>query len=447
MLPRLLFDEIRYRKLNFAASLLAVAVAVALVVAAPLVVEGHRNATDAYLAEKHAQLDGELSRIEQETDAELAKMEDDARKIMRDLGFNLLIVHRDTNMSDFWSKGYAAVDMPQEYVDRLAGDATLTLVTHLVATIQQKVTWTDPNGSERTVLLVGYLPETVQSHQQHQSAMGYTIEPGDVYVGHELAGGIGAGDQIDILGTKFRVAQILPEKGSTEDIMLAMRLGDVQTLLDKPGKVNQILALGCRCAGERLPKIRAQLAAALPETKITEFRSIAVGRAEQRDAVRATHLAMLATTAADHEKILAEERAGRDEVQSRMEGLAAVVTPVGVLVCAVWVGLLVFANVRERRMEIGLLRALGKGSASIAALFLTKAVLLGLLGGVIGFGCGAIAAREVGGLLGITSGQLPASVGLLPWAVLGAPVICALAAYLPTLSAIVQDPAIVLRDS
>jgi putative ABC transport system permease protein len=157
---------------------------------------------------------------------------------------------------------------------------------------------------------------------------------------------------------------------------------------------------------------------------------------------------MLAATAADHEDILAEERAGRDELQTRMEGLVAVVMPAGVLICAVWVGLLVFANVRERRMEIGLMRALGKGSAAIAALFLTKAVLLGFIGGAIGFGCGAFAADQLGErLLSVTSDQMPAAVGLLPWAVLGAPVVCALAAYLPTLAAVVQDPAVVLRDS
>jgi len=41
-----------------------------------------------------------------------------------------------------------------------------------------------------------------------------------------------------------------------------------------------------------------------------------------------------------------------------------------VLAAAVWVGLLMLANVRERRIEIGILRALGKTSGMIAALFL-----------------------------------------------------------------------------
>ena len=47
---------------------------------------------------------------------------------------------------------------PQEYVDRLAKAKSLTLVTHLVASLQAKITW-----SGRKVLLAGYLPETPQS--------------------------------------------------------------------------------------------------------------------------------------------------------------------------------------------------------------------------------------------------------------------------------------------
>ncbi|MEZ6068779.1 MAG: hypothetical protein R3C10_00635 [Pirellulales bacterium] len=141
MLPRLLFDEIRYRKLNFAASLLAVALAVALVVAAPLVVEGHRNETDALMSAKQVELDGELKRMQAETNAELTKMEDDARKIMRDMGFNLMIVHSDTDMSDFWSKGWLCRQRHAAGVRHAPGQRRVAHAGHApVATLQQKVT-------------------------------------------------------------------------------------------------------------------------------------------------------------------------------------------------------------------------------------------------------------------------------------------------------------------
>jgi len=81
---KLLLAEIRYRKLNFVLSLSAVTVAVMLFVAGPALVEGYG----------------------QQSEHELAQLEDQTRKLMRDMGFNLMIVHRDTNMTDFWAEDF-----------------------------------------------------------------------------------------------------------------------------------------------------------------------------------------------------------------------------------------------------------------------------------------------------------------------------------------------------
>jgi putative ABC transport system permease protein len=52
--------------------------------------------------------------------------------------------------------------------------------------------------------------------------------------------------------------------------------------------------------------------------------------------------------------------------------------------------------VRERRREIGLLRALGAGRGQILTLFLLEALLLALLGGILGFLVGAGGAWLIG---------------------------------------------------
>lgn len=62
--------------------------------------------------------------------------------------------------------------------------------------------------------------------------------------------------------------------------------------------------------------------------------------------------------------------------------------------------LLVTANtmsiaVRERRMEIGVLKTLGFGSAQVMGLFLVEAAVIGLLGGAIGMALGASAVRAL----------------------------------------------------
>lgn len=416
---KMLLQEIRFRKLNFGLSLLAVCVAVTLFVAGPTLIDGYGRETRQQLAELEAQ-----------NEAELAQMEDETRKLMLTMGFNLMIVHRDTDMSDFWSSDFSTVDMPQDYVNRLANAEELTLVTHLVATLQEKIDW---NG--RKVMLVGYLPETPKAHERAKKPMGYIIQPGTVYVGYELGRDRQAGETIEIGGAEFKIAQILPERGSKEDITLAMHLEDAQRILDKPNRINQILAIGCRCAGERLPKIRAQLEAVLPETRITEFQSIAVARAEQREMV-----------AEKKEKMVSDLAAYRSDQQRRLERLAEVVTPLVVLGAAIWVGLLALANVRERRTEIGLLRAIGTGSWTIGFLFLGKAALLGLLGAALGAGLGTVLARVLLDQMQVAPVHFALARDILVWSLVGTPLLCAAASYLPTLMAVLQDPAVVLRD-
>jgi ABC-type lipoprotein release transport system permease subunit len=218
------------------------------------------------------------------------------------------------------------------------------------------------------------------------------------------------------------------------------------------------MALECRCPGTDLATIRQQLREVLPDTQITEFQSIAVARAEQRALVEARQKAILAEMQKNlelREQLLAEWRetaaqmeASRAKIERLIQTLAERVTPLVVAVSAIWLGLLSLSNVRQRRTEIGLLRALGKGPALIAWLFLGKAVVLGFLGGVFGLSAGIWLARW----LGISALDVPVDLFALRYetffgAVLGAPLISAVAGYLPMLVALRQDPASVLREA
>ncbi len=461
---RMMLAEIRYRKIGFLLSVSAVTIASALLIAAPSVVDAYQRQTAAELSRSAelvqqeeaavAKIKAEMEAFERGTEEELRKLEDQTRRLMRDMGFNLMIVHKNTNMADFWAADFALHDIPEEYVHRLANDRRLTLIAHLVATLQKKIDW-----QGRKVLLVGYLPEVPQPHMRQKSAMGYNIKPGTVLLGHELRGQYKPGDTVEVLGRQFIVAEIWPERGSKDDITIAMHLHDAQELLGKrdPPRINQILALGCVCEGERLPVIRKQLEEVLPDTHVTEFQSIALARAEQRTAVerkRKLIAASMQQNIAQRQKLLDERRAilaqmeaSRARTQQIMEMLALVLTPLVLLAAGVWVGLLAMANVRERRTEIGLLRALGKSSTMIAALFMGKAILVGLVGAIVGVGLGIVAARwTAGAVLGLSSEELRLSAAMLAATVAGAPVLSAAASYLPTVFALLQDPAVVLRD-
>ena len=446
--PKVLLAEICYRKLNFALSLLAIMIAASMLVAGPILLDGYTRETQAEVAgleQRVKESAGNVAAAEAAAAEQMQRLGDETRRLMRDLGFNLMLVDRNTDIVQFLATRLPTIDMPQEYVERLARDKRLTMVTHLVATLRGKGTC-----EGREVLLAGYLPETRQAHMEHDSPMGYDIEPGTVLLGYRLGEGKRVGQPVEISGRQFRIEQILPEQGTDEDTAIALHLADAQAMLGKPEKINLILALECRCPESALPEIRRQMAHVLPQAQVLRDNSKAEARAKQRKVVAEKHRQIIAIqkeVLAERQGTLADTTAHRERVQDLMATLAAVITPLVLLAAAVWVGLLALANVRERRTEIGLLRALGKGSGTIASLFLGKAVLLGLIGAAAGALLGLGTAWWLAlGPLGLGPQHIVVQLQTLLVALLGAPLLSAVASYLPTLTALLQDPAVVLRD-
>jgi len=326
---------------------------------------------------------------------------------------------------------------------------------HLVSTLKQMVQWED-----KPRLLVGFAPEATQTHIEQKAPMGFQIKPGTVYLGAISGEGHEVGNTIDILGKQFEIARILPAHGTAEeDIAICMHLKDAQEVLKKPAQISEILALGCKCKTiERIEEITAQLELVLPEARVTEHRMQAIARDDQRKLIVNHSAQTMADYQAKREQIVQQEKQSQQKIvdqeishRNRVMGLltavTSVVTPLIVLVCAIWVGMLAWSNVRERRVEIGLLRALGKSSTSIAGLFLGKAMLLGLIGGTLGCGLGYVMARWLAtSMLGVDVAHFTPSVLASGCALLGTPIVAAMSSYLPTLSAVNQDPAIVLMD-
>lgn len=448
---KLLLAEIRYRKVGFALGLVAVGVAVTLLVAGPMLVEGYGRQTAAELAQLEDGVRQAAERVTQselQQKADLARLEDETRVAMLGMGFNLVILHGATDMGEFWAAGgFPTHDMPEQYVERLAKDPRLTMVNHVVGMLRQKIEW-----QGRTVALAGYRPEATLSHRRKQAPLGYVVAPGTVLLGHQLAQAAGkkAGDDVEVLGKQFRVARLLDEQGSDEDNTIVVHLSDAQELLKKPGQVNQIMAIDCRCAEADTPKIRKQVADVVPECFVSRENAKAIPRLRQRALVGEQYQQTIARQKQDLEsrrEHLAQTAAGRAKMQDTLGALTGTVTLLVAVATAVWVGLLAMANVRERLTEIGLLRALGKGSGTIAALFLGKAVLLGLAGGAAGMVLGAALGFYLQvHALGLSSQEIRLPASALLTALLAAPLLSAVASYLPTVSAMMQDPAVVLRE-
>ena len=112
-----------------------------------------------------------------------------------------------------------------------------------------------------------------------------------------------------------------------------------------------------------------------------------------------------------------------------------------------WIGILAFLNVRERRQEIGIMRATGYSSGKIALLFLGKAVIIGFSGAAFGFIVGTALSVKFGPqIFKITAASIKPQMELLIWSLLGSPLVCAAAVMIPTMLGVYQDPAVTLRD-
>ncbi len=376
---QLILKEAFHRKLNFLLSLLAIVTAVALFAA--------------FL-----------------TTARASKRE--TTRLMRDIGYNLRILPKETDMERFWLDGFSEYTMPEEYVERFAMQENFSY-SHLLAILQQRVRLQD-----REVVLTGIGLE-VSPPDRKKPSMIFTIEEGTVTVGFEIARSLGIqeDDVIEFLGQPFTVVRCLPESGSNDDIRVYGNLRDVQRLLNMEGEINEIKALECVCLTsdeDPLTVLRTELAAILPDAKVIQMEAIATARREQR---------------------------------LMIENYFAWIIPLVLVVCAVWVGALAMMNVRERRYEIGVLRSLGYGSWKIASIFLGKAVVIGMIGALLGFGIGTTAALSVGpDIFKVTAKMIRPAYALLGWALLVAPMFAALSSFIPTMIAVTQDPALTLRE-
>lgn len=414
---RLVLCEIRHRALGFLLGVLAVLAAAGCLVAAVTLLAAHDRRTEELVAAQEAALRERM-----------ASLEDDYRKITKGLGFNLLILPKEQSLGDFYADDYAAKTMPEEYAGRLARAKILT-VNHVLPTLQRKVKWDE---RDRTILLAGVRGE-VYIQSAKQKPILEAVPAGSMVVGHELHRSLGLkiGDKVPLMGRTFTVSRLQSERGSRDDITVWINLGEAQELLDQKGRINGILALECGCEPDTLARIRDEVGALLPDTQVVEFRTQAVARAEARN--RAEREAREAVE---------QETKNRAELRAEREAFAAVLVPVVLLAAAGVVGVLTLANVRQRREEIGILRALGVRSSQVLTLVLGKALLTGLLGGALGLAAGLGAA----GLLRERGAALLFDPVLAGWVVVGAALVAALAAWLPALLAARQDPAVILRE-
>lgn len=424
----LVIKEILHRKFSFILGLVSIAVAIGSLAGSLALLKAHDMRTQGILERKRAQ-----------TKAKMDKLEDDMRKAMLKLGFNVVILPAEQNLGDWYADDYGSKYMPEDYVHRLA-DSGVIRVRHFLPSLQQKVRWPE---RKRTIILVGARGEVPNLHKKPRRPLVQPVPAGTMVVGYELHQSLGlkVGDKVKLLGREFTVHRCQEERGSKDDITVWIHLSEAQELLDKQGLINAILALQCVCVSADTGNLRADIARVLPDTQVIEIGSRVLARGEAR-----RHVGEEAKAALEREKKL------RWHLREEREGFASVLVAVVMAACGIWIGFLALGNVRERRAEIGIFRALGFRSGKIFSLFLSKAILMGLVGGAVGIVPGFFAGRFVGETLERGSGDAAtaqATLDPLLVVVAFALAVClsALASWIPAMIAVQQDPADILREA
>ncbi len=424
---RLVLREILHRKGSFLLGLISIGIAVATLIGAMSLLKSHDIGTQQI-----------LDREEQDLKEKVGALNNQIRKTMLKLGFNVVILPENQKLGDWYANDYASKYMPEDYVTRLA-DSGIMSVRHFLPSLQQKITWPE---RKQTIILVGTRGEVPNLHKNRVKPLVQPVPDGTIVLGHGLHknDGLAVDDKVRLMGKEFVVVKCHSERGSKDDITAWISLADAQELLDKKGKINAILALECLCVGEdALPKIRKEIAAILPGTQVIEHGSKVIARAESRMRVQQEGWRLI--------KAKAKERA---ELRKTRGQLAAILVPVIMIACGAWVALLGFMNVRTRQAEIGVLRAIGLRSWQIMALFLSKSLLIGVGGGVLGFLGGVLVGTKLGAALegeAVNAQGLAAFCDLssLLFATLIASALTVISGWVPAIIASRQDPAVVLR--
>jgi len=256
---------------------------------------------------------------------------------------------------------------------------------------------------------------------------------GDVLLGRALAAklGRGPGDQLEIAGAPRRVVGVL-STGSVEDDQIVAPLGLAQQILGRPGAVRRI-------AVSALTKPEDALARRDPKSLGPAMydrwycspypQSIAY---QLEEAIPHSHAEQIRQVAQTEGVVL-----------SSITGLMLLITLAALLASALAVSAAMATTMFERSAEVGLMKALGASSFSIAAVFFAEATLLALIGGAAGFAGGAWLADRMG--RSIFGSQIAIPPVLLP-VVLGMAVIVTFAGSAVAIRRAVKlDPVYALR--
>ena len=350
------------------------------------------------------------------------------------LGANVLVLPKSSTLQDYYAADMQGETIPEEYVTQLAMSdlagldnispklslpvelqgKTFTLTGILPKSeFQAKAAWggagifSRPVGCGASVGMMGSEDKKTLARKRVIE----TLEDNEVLVGADVAAklGIKDADRLEVLGKSFSVTAVLPQTGTVDDSRIFAHLHVVQDLAQKGPVVNAIEVIGC--CQEISKGLVDKINRLLPDAKVVTITQIADAQ------IKINHM---------------------------MSNLSLIFLVIIILVGGASIANYMYANVFERRREVGTLMALGATSGLVLRLFLLKALILGVAGGIGGYVLGTLLAVVLGPkLAGVIVWPLPR----LALMAVGISVALALvASYFPARHAARLDPCATFQE-
>lgn len=353
------------------------------------------------------------------------------------LGANILVLPKSASVQDYYSADFQEADIPEAYVDKLVVSGLQGLDN-----LSPKLSLPVEISGQKTIL-TGILPmNEFKSKDVWQGELGIFSRPegcgaaptipgfgansskmlvrkrvindlaaNSILVGNDIAATLNLKEKssIRIMGQTFTVEAVLPATGTVDDTRIFAHLHTVQKICNKPGAINVIEVVGC--CNEISKGLVSKINSLLPDAKVVTITQIVQTQVNTNKLMKNLSFAMLIIIA--------------------IIGIASISN-------------YMFANVYERRREIGIYMAMGSKPRWIVEVFMLKALYIGLVGGVLGYLIGTTMALVLGPKL-INIPVLPVPM-LGVYAVAISLVIAIAASIFPVIQATKVDPFVIMQE-
>lgn len=178
----------------------------------------------------------------------------------------------------------------------------------------------------------------------------------EVIVGSEAAAAmhLGVGDTLTLQGQSFNVAAILQPTGAAEDSIIIGDLHAMQKVLGKEGLISMV-EIAAFCRDCPISEMVLQIAEQFPAAKVTALKQAVMSKMQSIELFKTFSY-----------------------------GIAALVIFIGSLLVFVTM----MGAVNERTREIGIFRAIGFRRGHVMQIILLEAIVVGFLGGLLGYAVG-----------------------------------------------------------